>query len=143
MRRVASLSALTKPRYYSTFMTPEMTHQRNINVSFYKSFVKYEIPTYFAQEEGNIAVLAKVNRFGTLEITAYSPTNKILPLLQEDRNEFVSVKASQLLPESPRGDISRGETKEEMDFILSTQQGSHQSQTESTQTEYYGCCPRK
>jgi hypothetical protein len=123
-------------------MTPEMTHQRNINVSFYKSFIKYEIPTYFPQEDGNIAVLAKMSRWGTLEITAYSPTNKILPLLQDNRNEFVSVKAPQLLPESPRGDISGGETKEEMDFILSTQQGSHQSQTESTQ-EYYGCCPRK
>jgi hypothetical protein len=124
-------------------MMPEMTHNRNINVSFYKSFIKYEIPTYFPQEESNIAVSAKLNRWGTLEIVAYSPTNKILPLLQDNRNEFVSVKAPQLLPESPRPDISGGEGKEEMDFILPSQQGTHQATQTATQNDYYGCCPRK
>ena len=143
MRRVASLSPLTKHRYFTTFMNPHMTHQRNINVSFYKSFVKYEIPTYFPQEDGNIAVLAKVNRWGTLEITAYSPTNKILPLLQDNRNEFVSVEAPKLLPESPRGYIGEGEREKEVADILSSQQGSHQSQENPTQDGYYGCCPRK
>lgn len=116
-----------------------MSHNRDIRVEFHKTFIKYQIPTYFPQEEGSIVIQGKMNRYGSLEIVAFSPQNKLLPLLQE-YDDIIPAKAPQLLPEPPRGYLGEGAREEKMDTILSSEQGSNQT------TAYYetaGCCPRK
>ncbi len=116
-----------------------MSHNRDISVDFYKTFIKYRIPVYFPQESGSIVIMGRFNGYGSLEITAFSPADKLLPLLQ-DSNEFIPTEAPQLLPKQSGRDTTAREAEETLDTILSGKQGTHQTEA------YYeaaGCCPRK
>ncbi len=133
-------------RRFGSFASPVMSHSRDINVDFYKNCIKYRIPVYFPQESGSIVVMGRFNGFGTLEITAFSPADKLIPLLQKS-NEFIPTEASQLLPQQQGRDTTEGEREETLDTILSGKQGTHKTETQPTPSEPPGCysggCYRK
>lgn len=116
------------------------SHSRSIDALFTKTVIQYRIPTFFKYETDLKFLSAVQTKYGTIELVAVSPARNLLPLLQE--NEFIRNETSQLLSDASRRDIDEREGKEALADLLRSEQGSHQSETQTAKGECYGgeCC---